>query len=619
MDAFSSKKDREGGGKVRSLGERLEDLVSAYQGADTLEDRKLIAQQLYNRSQYTLRKMSDGLINFGNDEMRIANQTRLMETISLAESYAAINTEAGLATANRLENILDIRGSRIKGRERIYIAKEALKAGAFGAGFATAGLMGREIVHGVKEWFAVDSPSATTENPLIPRYHTQVATENPNTHIVGKAPVPPHHTVGTIQKPEGIDHGYTAERDDTHVAMPEPNVHIVSTGHDLPATPPPAPPYHPSELEIKPVEIKFDHGHGAIATFKELKEKLLEEYKHTQQNKIPESVKTILRESPTKLAERFGFYNPNDPSGAESALVIKGSSLSIDSAGNLDYHHVGQNTYHVLEFSDGNDAYDYDEKMFDYDHSSGAHHEVAGGGNSPENVHSTSTGERHDWIAEGEAQAQKMTPVELSQSEVAPDGNVIKRYTTWNHPIHKTPLVHSDYSKPEPSSRMSGGYPTTKNAYATSTATYQSHSGQSYGQGAPATEIHSHVPQTPEETVAQGAHFSGQVNRQYNKLIAQLFGEEDVVSRDTVYDTDILTLLKSSHASEDIYSDASSDASEHTHDYFKMLKEIHDTSGLEPKSDTESSGLYIKEALEKIKADGGNVRKFVNQLIKEYK
>jgi hypothetical protein len=485
MDAFSSKEDREKNNTaVKSLGERLEDLVTAYENTTDPEQQKILAQQLYNRSQYTLRKMSDGLINFGREEMRIANQTRLMNTIALAESYAAVNTDAGLATANRLESILDIRSTRIKGRERTYIAKEAVKAGLFGAGFATAGLMGKEIIHGIKEWLTVETPEATTAGELTPRYHTQVATEAPNTHIRGEAPVPPDHIVGTIPKPEGIDHGYIAERDDTYVAMPEPNVHIVNAGETLP-TPPPAPPYHPSELEIKPIEIKFDHGHGAIATFKELKEKLLEEYKGVPENKIPESVKTILHESPTKLAEKFGFYNPNDPSGAESALVIKGSSLSIDSAGNLDYHHVGQNTYHILEFSDGNDAYDYDEKMFDYDHSNTVQHSAA-----PE---TRTVGEfniranNEDWFTRGAEQAQNTTPAVLSESEVAPDGNIVKRYTTWSGPKNTTA---PEYTTRTTDGSTQSGYPTGKGGYTTGRGMtyrppYNSQNYNHYNQGAP--------------------------------------------------------------------------------------------------------------------------------------
>ncbi len=650
VDAFETPKDGTDKRVVRSMGERLEDLTRAYENAQTEEEKKLIAKQLINRSQYTLRKMEDGLINFGTPEMRIFNQTRLMDVIAKAECYAAENGEEGAEMKKRLNHFLNIRGNRIDMKQDIYIAKQAIKAGLFGAAFATAGLLAKDIGHEIKELFTTHTTTRGIDVPKIKLRSEEIplAEHNVPKYIPGN-----HHTTidsSNFEKPQPpTDY---APVDKTRVAMDDPRFKIlgpVDESAPIPGTAP-IPPYAEG-YDVKPVEVTFDHGRGAIATFKELQEKLAAEYKGVDAAKIPPSVKEIIDGNPTKLAQKFGFYDPN--SEAESALVIKGSSLSIDSAGNLDYHHVGNNTYHILEFEDGARGYNYDEKMFDYQ---GAHstanseHRFDGNGEEQkieyvdETDEAADTGTHHFDIKEEQKIISGHETIKESVGQTTKEP-VVKQFQSWDGHPRKTSVGHYNTVGKESYRTSVGGGAMNGQVYNPATGRwegpgtnpqapdnnwYRTRDGRYYSPNDPHRPIYNYsghdinpnnrvidtTPHTPEETVVSDEKFSGQTNRQYRHLIEEVFGNKEPVTGDTTYDEEILKMFKEHSALDDIDSEPDLSDTKDMQEYYRIVQQVHESSGLEPKS-TDTTGLYVKEALEKMKHDGINIRQFVKALIKD--
>lgn len=121
---------------------------------------------------------------------------------------------------------------------------------------------------------------------------------------------------------------------------------VTTPAEETPSTPPTEPKIEPSQPEIPKEEISpvprtptFETSAvsveadnlGAIETFKDLKEKLALSYPDSKL--APENVREILEGDPTKLAIKYGFYNPSQ--SAESALMQKGEEIGIDTKGNL--------------------------------------------------------------------------------------------------------------------------------------------------------------------------------------------------------------------------------------------------------------------------------------------
>ncbi len=94
---------------------------------------------------------------------------------------------------------------------------------------------------------------------------------------------------------------------------------------------------------------------GAIETFKDLKEKLAQSYPDSKL--APANAREILEGDPTALAIKYGFYNPSQ--SAESAMLLKGEQIGIDTKGNLFFKDIN-GTIDTLSQGDG-----FDGKMID--------------------------------------------------------------------------------------------------------------------------------------------------------------------------------------------------------------------------------------------------------------
>ncbi len=114
-------------------------------------------------------------------------------------------------------------------------------------------------------------------------------------------------------------------------------------------------------------EEKFS-SKGAIETIKELQAKINTKYP----DDVPENLQDFAKADPTQMAIKLGLYNPEDTTGSESAMLIKGSTLGFDENGNLSIHDIKTGEDHILIEEKGSDDVvgKYEGKMFDSDNSS---------------------------------------------------------------------------------------------------------------------------------------------------------------------------------------------------------------------------------------------------------
>lgn len=124
------------------------------------------------------------------------------------------------------------------------------------------------------------------------------------------------------------------------------------------------------QLKLESTSVEFEHGEGAIKTIESLKEKILENY-GGDISKAPLSIQEIYNSNPTEEAIKLGFFNPSDPSGAESASIPEGSTLSFDRNGNLVFHNAENGTDQTLINGRGEMVDKYNDKFIDSDDSAG--------------------------------------------------------------------------------------------------------------------------------------------------------------------------------------------------------------------------------------------------------
>ncbi len=126
----------------------------------------------------------------------------------------------------------------------------------------------------------------------------------------------------------------------------------------------------PRESVIAPAE-KVEYGkitqsvdvkeEGAVATVKALKEKVALQYKDVENP--PENIKYILNNDEKTISEKWGLYDPTDPSGKESAMMLRGSKMFLDENGKVVLNNLGKGE--TILSGEGEQA--YGGRMFDYD------------------------------------------------------------------------------------------------------------------------------------------------------------------------------------------------------------------------------------------------------------
>jgi hypothetical protein len=110
--------------------------------------------------------------------------------------------------------------------------------------------------------------------------------------------------------------------------------------------------------------------------------------------------------------------------------------------------------------------------------------------------------------------------------------------------------------------------------------------------------------------------FDGRVHRQYDRLVGDMFGKRDNLTGDIVIDRNMSNMLMKHMAEDDISAVPAPNASEQVKDYLQLVKEIHEASGLEPKENVPTA-TYLKQALQHMKNEGKNIRRFVSMILDE--
>ncbi len=98
---------------------------------------------------------------------------------------------------------------------------------------------------------------------------------------------------------------------------------------------------------------------GAVATLNELKEKIKLQYKDL--DKAPEEIQEFVKGKSIEQAKELGFYKPDEV--AESANILKGSTLSINEKGELVLHDARDGKFIVID-----EDHPYGGKFGDYMH-----------------------------------------------------------------------------------------------------------------------------------------------------------------------------------------------------------------------------------------------------------
>ncbi len=104
--------------------------------------------------------------------------------------------------------------------------------------------------------------------------------------------------------------------------------------------------------------ITIKNSQGGIAAIKSLQAQLQAEYPGQT---APQPIKDFIDADPTKKAMELGFYDPNNKTGAESALIQKGTIFKLDEKGELVFGTPDKNG-DVAEWKTK-----YGGKMFDAD------------------------------------------------------------------------------------------------------------------------------------------------------------------------------------------------------------------------------------------------------------
>jgi len=135
--------DKKNGGLIG----KLESLSLAIESAKDSDKIGPLLQELKIRLDYTQGKAEDGLVNFGNSEERLANQLKLVQTISFGRSQlAALNgnvnkgSRGGEMLEMRLQRFLGYQEGRITEAQSRLVQKNMVRGALLGGAFATVGM-----------------------------------------------------------------------------------------------------------------------------------------------------------------------------------------------------------------------------------------------------------------------------------------------------------------------------------------------------------------------------------------------------------------------------------------------------------------------------------------------
>ena len=195
-------------------------------------------------------------------------------------------------------------------------------------------------------------------------------------------------------------------------------------------------------------EVKVElSSRGFIADLENMKMKLIEQYGGA--DKVPAQYEHLMDTTSTKLAEEFGFY---DPEKGLSGMGLKGESLHLDKNGDLVYEKLGGAKETIFDAESG-EVKKFAGKMFSPDQEGVTPESEVTEEVSPDTAHHEHITENENVGASSEEVATETgndgANVEentTQQSEVVPEKvSKARESTVATHDTQETPLVRDKY------------------------------------------------------------------------------------------------------------------------------------------------------------------------------
>ncbi len=276
-------------------------------------------------------------------------EKRVLAEKELSEIFAEESFDTSLAKSKK-EYAEILERERKAKRERL-ITKIMITVAA--GGLASYGVGGILNTDDLSPEQALASGAGETPAGATPGVHPPESVTPPPT-----TPVSPYSPGQIVEKGDGFQ---IVKEPGTY---PVPETPAVAPDQAQNPETTPTVEYTPST----PSSVEFS-SKGAIQTILDMREKIHQDYPDL--SKAPHSVQEFMHGSATEQSIKLGMFDPNNPNGAESAMLWKGSTLDFDEHGNLSYHDIKTGETHELihEQGDAETVQKYGGKMFDSDHS----------------------------------------------------------------------------------------------------------------------------------------------------------------------------------------------------------------------------------------------------------
>ena len=578
--------ERSKGAKHNSYIDKINGIIKKIETADEKGDEEsavFYKTMLKNRVDYALDRASKGKVTFGDSSVRLGNQAAFTSAINMGASYSlAADPKIMEKYQERMTGLIENDLSKDAGKraeQKKFVRNFTIRNAALGVAFGMVGYAARDVINALREAGGVEHIAEAIKNT-----GTVPATEIPNTTIPPHEPFTIKHEIpgdAYIKKGEGIENALRRQIEHNPDMAKKLGwdgktpLHKFSGGaaHRLATEEGYVDPKTGSETRVR-----FT---GDKDSFYEIKKQADGSYD------IEEGNGSTYADSDTNEY----IYKNGVKTGVIEQQRLTGTEVETND-GNIEANDaVSETNDGTVETNDGNIE--------------------------------TNDGNVETKISpEAESHASSVAKVQygksLNNSEHVGDGTRHRNYLTpqksdnsqWENYVANKKNHGSNYLTPQ-----------GQNAY------YQQGNSENFIQndkfGFPRShngEYFRTVKIDGKDTLVNthstnvSSMFDGKVNRQYSRLIGDTFGERNAMTGDVEVNREINNMLRSNIAEDDIHSKAGENASENAKNYYNIIQSVHEKSGLEPR-EGEPTSLYIREALQKMKDDGVNIRKFISNIL----
>jgi len=603
--------------KHSSYIDKMNDIIRNMEKADSEgrpQDAAFYKTMLDNRMNHALDRASKGKMTFGNKDVRIGNQAAFVAAISRAKAYSGAADPVALENwSGRLNHLMGrvktantVEDKRKRDEQKKFVLTNTLKSAAIGATLGAAGYMARDVVARLNEagafdgWFS-DAPHADSgdlsDNSFAPD-KTYVDMDDPQPVVWADddqtkvIPIPGGGSAreaiainddAYIRKGEGIEHALRRQI--------ENNPDLAKSlgwkeGDDIRKFSGPA----AHKLAIK-------DGYIDQATGKESRVKWLGDKQVFYEVKVHSDGEIHVDEGRgTQYTENEAF-DKND----------RYSMFERQQQHGQDYEYLHQNgkEVHTINHKDLVGPADGTDKGVEYEKNVAKVKPIAVVGVPGENEVQPLAARSHpgkSLTGAGEEEAR------------GPRGKRVNRSSVSSSRSESNVSVGNREHSPNSRLRYGGQNGVNQGEYVVD----QNGLKRSVRNGTFIRTVKVHGQEFSYDTNSTNEvnAFDGKVNRNYNKLLKNVFPSgEDNFGNENV-DDKVEKMLKTRMAEDDINGKAAPGADLNTQHYYNVIKKVHLESGLEPR-EGQPTGAYLKEALQKMHNEDIKINKFVNQVVKD--